>query len=158
MTLMVGSAQHRSNATTTSVMSAVKHHRGEIQRHAPESGSDTSASPVNEFSNTPTYRVPTKSSGSAASQCRSGAGGGGNGGGSSGGGGGIAGSSTESNNDASPVLERRSAAKAAGTPRHLADQRGGIAGARGISGGRSMKVPRDSSHSMDLGRAISNNR
>lgn len=35
--------------------------RNEISQQG-ESESDTSASPINEFSNTPTYRVPTKSS------------------------------------------------------------------------------------------------
>lgn len=176
MTLMVGSAPHRNAgaaATPSASSSGGKHHRGDsasARSHhshrvaAPESGSDTSASPVNEFSNTPTYRVPTKScggsAGASAASSRAGHGG-------SSGGGGVGGtsandsmlmfrpdSSTESNNgDQSPVPERR--ATAAGTPRHVpaSEQRSSV------RMGRLAKAPpRDGGHSMDLGRAVSNNR
>lgn len=66
MTIMAGSSQlqshrnkhHRSNEVKGCNRSSS---RNEISQQG-ESESDTSASPINEFSNTPTYRVPTKSS------------------------------------------------------------------------------------------------
>lgn len=180
MTLMVGSTQHR-NATAAATPSTSssgggsgKHHRGDsasARSHhshriaAPESGSDTSASPVNEFSNTPTYRVPTKSCGSTAASGASSRTGGHGGGG--GGGIGVGAnesmlmfrpdSSTESNNgDHSPVPERRSTATATGTPRHVPEQRSSVGAVRM---GRLAKMPpRDGGPSMDMGRAVSNNR
>lgn len=169
MTLMVGSTQHRAAATAATTSSSSsgggKHHgahhsasgsrshqshRSQQQPTRPESGSDTSVSPVNDFSNTPTYRVPTKTSAGAGVS---------------------AGhhpkdahqlmfrpdSSTESNNgDQSPVLERRAVAGAAGTPRHVVV---GGGEQRSVSGGRrSAKLSAAAGAAVDAGRAISSNR
>lgn len=65
MTIMAGSSQlqsHRNKPMRSESRSGNRNvTRHEISHHD-ESESDTSASPINEFSNTPTYRVPTKSS------------------------------------------------------------------------------------------------
>lgn len=64
MTIMAGSSQlqsHRKPIRSESRSGNRNPSRHEIAHHD-ESESDTSASPINEFSNTPTYRVPTKSS------------------------------------------------------------------------------------------------
>lgn len=66
------------------------------QNHRNGSESDTSISPVNEFSNAPTYRIPVKSSRDIFRPD----------------------SSTESNNDNSPIRDRRS-----NTPRHALNEK-----------------------------------
>lgn len=71
MTIMVGSAQHHQQQQHRGGGGGgVKHHesanrsqsRNDMVQTGGGSESDTSASPINEFSNAPTYRVPTKSS------------------------------------------------------------------------------------------------
>lgn len=65
MTIMAGSSQlqsHRSKPTRSESRSGNRNSSRHEITHHDESESDTSASPINEFSNTPTYRVPTKSS------------------------------------------------------------------------------------------------
>lgn len=73
MTIMVGSAQYHQQQQQHrggSAGAGGKHHessnrsqsRNDMVQPGGGSESDTSASPINEFSNAPTYRVPTKSS------------------------------------------------------------------------------------------------
>lgn len=65
MTIMAGSSQlqsHRGKAIRSDSRAGNRNSSRHEIAHHDESESDTSASPINEFSNTPTYRVPTKSS------------------------------------------------------------------------------------------------
>lgn len=149
MTIMAGSSQlqsHRNKSKRDIDMSRNNRSksRSEIAPpHHHDTESDTSGSPVNEFSNMPTYRVPTKSRGgkisflicrililySHATSC-------------------FAeifrpDSSTESNNDNSPI-DRRS-----NTPRHVS--------AEMRMRPRLSKPPREI-HSVDILRTGSNNR
>lgn len=68
MTIMAGSSQlqsHRNKSKRDIDMGRNNRSksRNEIAPPRDETESDTSGSPVNEFSNMPTYRVPTKSRG-----------------------------------------------------------------------------------------------
>lgn len=98
MTVVASSARLRNardniNSQETRLISR---NGGKSQRHCNGSESDTSISPVNEFSNAPTYRIPIKSSRDIFRPD----------------------SSTESNNDNSPIRDRRS-----NTPRHMNEKR-----------------------------------
>lgn len=67
MTIMAGSSQlqtHRNikNKRDGDVRSSRSKSRNEIAHH-PDTESESSGSPVNDFSNMSTYRVPTKSRG-----------------------------------------------------------------------------------------------
>lgn len=66
MTIMAGSSQlqsHRSkNKRDVDMRTSRSKSRTELTHHH-DTESDTSASPINEFSNMPTYRIPTKSRG-----------------------------------------------------------------------------------------------
>lgn len=72
MTIMAGSSQlqtHRNakNKRDNDVRSNRSKSRNEIA-HQPDTESESSGSPINDFSNMSTYRVPTKSRG-MPSQC-----------------------------------------------------------------------------------------
>lgn len=66
MTIMAGSSQLQSHRNKSKrdidMRSSRSKSRGELSHHH-DTESDTSASPINEFSNMPTYRIPTKSRG-----------------------------------------------------------------------------------------------
>ncbi|XP_055715988.1 cell adhesion molecule Dscam2 isoform X2 [Phlebotomus papatasi] len=97
MTVVAGSSQiqpHRIKGNRESGSHdsrLINRSKSRSKENRDESESDTSVSPINEFSNAPTYRVPVKSRDMFRPD-----------------------SSTESNNDNSPLTERRS-----NTPRHV---------------------------------------